>query len=379
MDFLKIDSNILLTIFYVWANIIATTVILIIFNKNMKNKQTRSRCLSMVMFHLIIYFIGDSIWAFAYFKVFGENEVVLRMSRMIYYGASNLIAFAWLMYVELVLNPNLNFNRVKKIFLFPTLLSLIGTVFICSFLNPAEKSIYGYMTAFLLILVPFSYIIGSGVHVLISSKKTNEGKEKRKLLQFAIWPIVIIVFSVLQVFIAEIPIYCFGAILVTVYLFIQNQDSFIITDTLTGAYNREMLNRILNDINDEPNYYILMLDIDRFKNINDTYGHLEGDKALRHFAKLLKETLRPYDASIIRYGGDEFLVIIKLFNQSLLEEIISDIHLEVEKSKDDLGFKYTTSIGYSKIDNNKSNEENIAVADELLYKNKEIAHQNEAR
>lgn len=156
MDFLKIDSNILLTIFYVWANIIATTVILIIFNKNMKNKQTRSRCLSMVMFHLIIYFIGDSIWALAYFKVFGENEVVLRMSRMIYYGASNLIAFAWLMYVELVLNPNLNFNRVKKIFLFPTLLSLIGTVFICSFLNPAEKSIYGYMTAFLLILVPFS-------------------------------------------------------------------------------------------------------------------------------------------------------------------------------------------------------------------------------
>ena len=373
------DKNKLLAIFYVWANIIAIIVILIIFNKNMKHKQTRSRCLSMVMFHLLIYFIGDSIWAFAYFKIFGDHEIILRMSRMIYYSASDLIAFAWLMYVLLVLNPNLNFKRVRKIFFIPTIISLISGIIICAFLNPAQKDIYGYLTALSLVLVPFTYIIGSGVHVLVNIKKFSGEREKRKLLQFAIWPIVIMIFSLLQVFIPEIPIYCFGAIIVTVYLFIQNQDSFITTDTLTGVYNREMMNRIFKDINDESNYYLLMLDIDKFKKINDTYGHLEGDKTLKHFANLLKETLKTYDASIIRYGGDEFLVIIKLLDQSLLDEIINSIQIEIEKSVDDLGFKYTTSIGYNKIDNNKSYDENIAIADELLYKNKELSHQKYGR
>lgn len=373
------DTNKLLAIFYVWSNIIAIIVILIIFQKNMKHKQTRSRCLSMVMFHLFIYFIGDSIWAFAYFKIFGDHEIILRMSRMIYYSASDLIAFAWLMYVLLVLNPNLNFKRVRKIFFIPTIISLIGGIIICAFLNPAQKDIYGYLTALSLVLVPFTYIIGSGVHVLVNIKKFSGEREKRKLLQFAIWPIVIMIFSLLQVFIPEIPIYCFGAIIVTVYLFIQNQDSFITTDTLTGVYNREMMNRIFKDINDESNYYLLMLDIDKFKKINDTYGHLEGDKTLKHFANLLKETLKTYDASIIRYGGDEFLVIIKLLDQSLLDEIINSIQIEVEKSVDDLGFKYTTSIGYNKIDNNKSYDENIAIADELLYKNKELSHQKYGR
>ena len=51
----------------------------------------------------------------------------------------------------------------------------------------------------------------------------------------------------------------------------------------------------------------------------------------------------------------------------------------LEKSVDDLGFKYTTSIGYNKIDNNKSYDENIAIADELLYKNKELSHQKYGR
>lgn len=370
------ESNKLLAIFYIWANIIAIIIILILFNKNIKNKRTRSICLSMVMFHLIIYFIGDLLWAIAYFKIFGENEILLRISRMIYYSASNVIALAWLMYVEIILNPNLNFNRTRKKFFIPVIFSLIGTIIICSFLNPAEKNIYGYLTAFSLILVPFTYIIMSLVHVLIHYFKSDDERNKKKLLRFTIWPIVIIIFSVAQVFIAEIPIYCFGSIIVTVYLYVENLNSFIFIDTLTGAFNRAMINNIFNEINNEDDYYILMLDIDKFKNINDTYGHIEGDRALKHFASLLKNNLKQYGATIIRYGGDEFLIIIKLSNSNLLDEIINLITEGTKTSITDLGFNYTTSIGYTKIDNTKTIDENINIADELLYKNKEIAHKN---
>ena len=370
------DSNKLLTIFYVWANFIAIIIMLILLLKNLKNKQTISRCLSMVMIHLIIYFIGDSIWAFAYFKVFGENEVLLRISRMIYYSASDIIAFSWLMYVELVLNPNIDFKKRRKILLIPVCISIVATIFICSFLNPAAKNIYGYLTALSLIIVSFVYIIGSGIHVIIYLKKNHDERNKKRLIKFTIWPIVIIVFSVMQVFIPEIPIYCFGAIIVTVYLYVENQDSFIFTDALTGAYNREMLNTILNELNKESNYYILMLDIDEFKKINDTYGHIEGDRALKHFSLLLKNTLKPYNASIVRYGGDEFLIIIKIDDEAIINDIINNIHDNLKLSKNDLGFNYSSSIGYSKINNDLSNEENIALADEMLYKNKEIAHRN---
>lgn len=85
-------------------------------------------------------------------------------------------------------------------------------------------------------------------------------------------------------------------------------------DPLTGAYNRQVLSGFLEEAIKNANeigkpFSILMLDIDHFKRVNDTYGHLIGDQVLQLLVMLLQKTLRDRDY-VIRFGGEEFLVIL---------------------------------------------------------------------
>lgn len=90
-------------------------------------------------------------------------------------------------------------------------------------------------------------------------------------------------------------------------------ESLSTTDQLTSLYNRrkleESLEQKLKEALRESRFSIIMLDIDRFKTINDTYGHDVGDHVLIHVAKLMKEATRVSDI-IGRWGGEEFLLIL---------------------------------------------------------------------
>ncbi len=87
-----------------------------------------------------------------------------------------------------------------------------------------------------------------------------------------------------------------------------------VTDGLTGVYNRrwldEMLPRLLQrSEQDELPFCVLMIDVDHFKNFNDSYGHIVGDIALRTVADTLVKKVRPIDL-VVRYGGEEFCVLL---------------------------------------------------------------------
>jgi len=84
-------------------------------------------------------------------------------------------------------------------------------------------------------------------------------------------------------------------------------------DLLTGAYNRNYFNEVIKVEAERTKRYgstfsILIVDVDRFKQINDTYGHLHGDGILRECAQLLQRSLRSADI-LVRFGGDEFLIL----------------------------------------------------------------------
>ena len=96
---------------------------------------------------------------------------------------------------------------------------------------------------------------------------------------------------------------------------LELKDAQIIRDDLTGLNNRRALNNhkySLVSRDDEVNLTLFMLDVDNFKTINDTYGHLKGDEALKNVANSLKEALgnMPGNRMVIyRYAGDEFVVV----------------------------------------------------------------------
>ncbi len=148
-------------------------------------------------------------------------------------------------------------------------------------------------------------------------------------------------------------------------------------DTLTGIGNRrygEMsLHAKMHDYdNFNVSFAVLFIDIDHFKNINDTFGHEAGDSALAMTSKTIANLLRRMD-SVIRWGGEEFLVIVPNIDANAMNEIAERIRIFVERSFIMIGdttLSATVSIGATMARPDDTVESIIRRADELMYASK---------
>lgn len=126
-----------------------------------------------------------------------------------------------------------------------------------------------------------------------------------------------------------------------------------LTDSLTGLYNRKYLDEIVEkqlalDVKNGSIYAIMFLDIDYFKMVNDTYGHDVGDDILRKLAITMKKSISSNE-TLIRYGGEEFLILMKNATQESAKELANKINADFSKIIFNYGdsFSKTVSIGYS--------------------------------
>ncbi len=157
---------------------------------------------------------------------------------------------------------------------------------------------------------------------------------------------------------------------------ISEMNEKIIKDYLTGVYNRRYISErlpmdIKNSIIEGYPLSIIMADIDYFKNVNDTYGHLIGDEVLIDFTKLISKTIRKGVDWVGRYGGEEFLIVLKDVNSEnayIIAEKIRKLVDETTFSYDNLNIHITSSFGVHGYKNEKLNlEELISQVDKKLY------------
>ena len=163
------------------------------------------------------------------------------------------------------------------------------------------------------------------------------------------------------------------------YINIDNYKLKILStiDKLTGTYTRKYFenefNKILNEAkrNGKP-FALLMIDIDRFKNINDTYGHRKGDEALEGIGYSLINSVRDTDL-VARYGGEEFVIILKNTTINEARKIGEKIRYNIENIKiSKIDDPITISIGISMFPKHSQfKEELIEKADQALYRAKE--------
>ncbi len=128
----------------------------------------------------------------------------------------------------------------------------------------------------------------------------------------------------------------FMAALRSTKLYLQMQD-MAHKDGLTGIYNRAYFNEIFtkicaNSIVNEKTLAVAMMDIDKFKSINDTYGHLAGDEVIRTVAAVDAHFARKYNGYAVRYGGEEFLLIVQGVTVQEFRDILEDMHDEIIRS-----------------------------------------------
>ncbi len=152
-----------------------------------------------------------------------------------------------------------------------------------------------------------------------------------------------------------------------------------ITDGLTKLHNSRSFYSQLEVEVDRYNRYkhslsLLLLDIDRFKNYNDTFGHLEGDKVLVRISQMIKSCLRKLDTAY-RYGGEEFTVILPETSceEAILvaERIRNVVHEEVFRPEKGKEVSITISVGVTQYNENEELSTFIQRADKAMYLSKQ--------
>ena len=165
---------------------------------------------------------------------------------------------------------------------------------------------------------------------------------------------------------------CFSAALLYLYFFIVQIDSKL--DSLTGLGNRYSFNEFIIKLsrqNTKEDYSIVMIDMDRFKQINDVLGHLEGDNALRDVATIIKSCIRHSDFAA-RYGGDEFVLAVRAeYDIKRLMDRIQNA-IDTQNEKNTRPYKLYMSYGYDVFTTNsgQSIHEFMNHIDKLMYRHK---------
>jgi diguanylate cyclase (GGDEF)-like protein len=150
------------------------------------------------------------------------------------------------------------------------------------------------------------------------------------------------------------------------------------TDVLTGLPNRRGFDLLAaqalqESIRDKSPLSTLLIDLDHFKQLNDTHGHLAGDEVLRGFARSLQGNLRQSDI-ICRWGGEEFILLLKDTGSSTARQLAEKIRQQTEQELfqfNGVNLRVTTSIGVTELHGDDSLDRLIARADRALYRAKQ--------
>ena len=188
--------------------------------------------------------------------------------------------------------------------------------------------------------------------------------------------------GVIQIIFQDVPVLSVGIVISFLLAYINIIESLISLDPLTGISNRkkllqQLLYRLQN-IKPDEKLYFLFIDVDKFKRINDSYGHVEGDRVLTDIALLLTRHTTGTDSCVGRYGGDEFAVIFTL-KKTMSDDICARFNECLHDNDITAGgeHKVTLSIGCTECTQSDSIKDIIARADKEMHeikKHKAVDH-----
>lgn len=188
--------------------------------------------------------------------------------------------------------------------------------------------------------------------------------------------------GVIQIIFQDVPVLSVGIVISFLLAYINIIESLIFLNPLTGISNRkkllqQLLYRLQN-IKPDEKLYFLFIDVDKFKRINDSYGHVEGDRVLTDIALLLTRHTTGTDSCVGRYGGDEFAVIFTL-KKTMSDDICARFIERLHDNDITAGgeHKVTLSIGCTECTQSDSIKDIIARADKEMHeikKHKAVDH-----
>ncbi|MCR5734244.1 MAG: GGDEF domain-containing protein [Lachnospiraceae bacterium] len=336
----------------------------------------------------ILYFISDACWAAMLSGLFKQIRFFVVLFNFTNYILLNLMGYGMFMFI--IVSEKMTFIKsIKKRHLcfMPIPISILA--FVIAYISDPifwinENLELNNLYFPMMIFVPSLFMLAGFILSIINARKTELKEVKVQYFLLGSVPLSVMAFGMVQVFALNAPTFCFGCTIMWMWFYIQNMQAMISVDDLTRLNNRRQINRYMDQCryNEDTNILIMMFDIDKFKKINDTYGHAEGDRALVIVSDALRQTCEVIRSSAFlgRYGGDEFIIIIRDIEEDESPEQITDTIRRVLREKQEgLHLPYTLdiSLGYDKLkDKNDSMHKCMIRADEKLYIDKQRSHNN---
>ncbi len=374
------------TWFYVEANIVSIVIFTLLLLRELGSigRQSKQVVFINIIFAHIMYFLSDICWALILGKYLPPIPGLVAAANIINAIVLSCITGFWFVYAELSQGEAyIQRLRMRLLVLTPVLVTsvLILVLFIFFPGTVITEGINLTLTYYIVFLsVPVIYIIVSTVRSVIRAFSKENFAVRSLYLTSAAYPFGIAVIGVIQTLWLKIPMFCFGCSIMMLYVYISSLNDQVSIDELTKLNNRTQLKKyIANDIQKQNpgkiDRYVLMIDLNKFKHINDHYGHVEGDHAIKRAADALMMSCAgsPMKTFIARYGGDEFIVIVKTESEDQIKKLCSDIKETLIRLNTESGAAYelTASIGYAGYSADISNfQKALGEADEALYREK---------
>ena len=356
------------------ANIIS---ILLIGTLYLANRQKAEYDRDMRLLQQMMVTIGiANIFDCCVYYLAGSSNIVIKV--LVFLSGSGLflgnvmIGYLWAKFI--MVHMNIPFSDIRRnIYRTIGLISIV--LLVINIFYPLVFSVsdgrYQRGFAYIIFLLFAAFYILDSLYLYVKRVKKNGSL---KLFPVHIFLIPVILGVVIQAFFVEIAITWTSIAISVAGIMTALKNEIIFTDCLTGLYNREYLEFLHKRACNKKDCWVsgIMIDLNGFKQINDNYGHAEGDLALCIVADLLLKSFSEYGV-VTRYAGDEFVIMLNTTDDQLIQKIIKSAkkNFVTENEKNDKPYQLSASMGYAITNlSNETIDDFMNRIDEQMYQDK---------
>ena len=346
-------------LYYIQTNVFCIILFLIMFLDIRRKEATKDQKLYFLfILDATLFCIADMLNYILSGNMGGAVKPLLYIINTVYFSTSVLASYIWYLYVLAKLGYHKGRRHIIRylmmipfcLFLVISSLSpVIGWIFTITDENTYQRGSalwIHWIFAWGYIVIPTVLTL---IHI-IKEKDKNQRKQIYPLFIFALFPVIA---SIVQIFIPSSSLIQVGMVLSSVIVYIKVQDRHVLTDTLTGLYNRSYFDRYLTEkvklVSKDAPIFLLMMDIDDLKGVNSIMGRGRGDEILKSLAYVIQKTSQKYPkTAIARYDNDEFAMFGYGYELEGIKEIIKNIEAGIKEVNLNSSYSIDVSIGYIK-------------------------------
>lgn len=356
------------------ANIISILLIgtLYLANRQKAEYDRDMRLLQQMMVTIGIASISDC----CVYYLAGSSNIVIKVLVLLsgsgLFLGNVMIGYLWAKFI--MVHMNIPFSDIRRnIYRTIGLISIV--LLVINIFYPLVFSVsdgrYQRGFAYIIFLIFAAFYILDSLYLYVKRVKKNGSL---KLFPVHIFLIPVILGVVIQTFFVEIAITWTSIAISVAGIMTALKNEIIFTDCLTGLYNREYLKFLHKRACNKKDCWVsgIMIDLNGFKQINDNYGHAEGDLALCIVADLLLKSFSEYGV-VTRYAGDEFVIMLNTTDDQLIQKIIKSAkkNFVTENEKNDKLYQLSASMGYAITNlSNETIDDFMNRIDEQMYQDK---------